>query len=461
MDEGNVGKDLAVREKIDDIVQRIKNGEDLEREESIILVKGIGIPLSVKRDEEEGSHKINILGAHILTLEDEELSFTQGWEENLRAKTEGIIDAEDLIDQLKEMEISLIRQKEEQQQRDSNEGEERGASNEKGEEEKPKIEEEEPEKEDGDEEKQPLNKKFPKKDSGWIEIKSDRETDEMRTFYGMIKKEYPNHVQGAERFFIAPNPKDANDYNLYTTDAQGNVVNEIPLEHTEGKNPMDEDVLTYGKDGSDSKTQQPVQILKIGNSVNGAMLVITKGTRTGTQVHIGNRSRGDDYNAHQISSSLSQKEIMDAGENVREGTSSSYGEREQGSAEKKYYETLEKLDKQGVPEEANPAKDGISVGEIEVNSMDELTASLAAVFAKEYGLSKECAMNVATGVIEEGKDFKDALEAGFEIEEKAGRIAPGSAEKRAEQTINYSNNGPEREEEEPQKLPGQGLRSGM
>ena len=135
MEEGNVGKDLAVREKIDNIVQRIKNGEDLEREESIILVKGIGIPLSVKRDEEEGSHKINILGAHILTLEDEELSFTQGWEEELRTKTEGIIDAEDLIDQLKEMEISLIRQKEEQQQRDSNEGEERGASNEKGEEE--------------------------------------------------------------------------------------------------------------------------------------------------------------------------------------------------------------------------------------------------------------------------------------------------------------------------------------
>ena len=47
----------------------------------------------------------------------------------------------------------------------------------------------------------------------------------------MLKKEYPNHVQGAERFFIAPNPKDANDYNLYVADAKGNITNEIPLEH--------------------------------------------------------------------------------------------------------------------------------------------------------------------------------------------------------------------------------------
>ena len=458
MDEGNVGKDLAIKEKIDDIVERIKNGEDLEREESIILVKGIGIPLTVEKDEEEVSHKINVLGAHILTLEDEELSFTSTWEEDLRAKTEGIIDAENLIDQLKEMELSLIRQKEEQQ-KDENQRDENSLSGDMKEKKEEKPEREEPEKQDGDEEKQPVNEKKQKINlSSAVEVKADREVNEDKTFAGLMKKEF-DEAEEAERFFLVQNPNDANDYNLYATDNQGNVINEIPLEHTEGKNPMDEDITVPGKDGKNVETQQAVQILKIGNSPSSAMLVVTKGTRTGTEVLIGNRSMGDDYQAHKVSSSTRQRDNMDANEFVRRETSHTLAERNEGSAERKYYETLERLDKQGVPEEANPAKDGISIGEIEVDSMEELSASLAAIFAKEYGLSKECAMNVATGVIEEGRDFEDALEAGFEIEEKAGRIAPGSAEKRAEQAINYSNSGPEIEVEEPEKLPGQGPRS--
>lgn len=349
----------------------------------------------------------------------------------------------------------------EDQQREENTGAERGESKEKGGEEKPKIEEPEEEKQKDDEEKKLVKKEYPKKDSSWIEIKSDRETDEMRTFSTMLKKEYPNHMQGAERFFIAPNPKDANDYNLYVADARGNVINEIPLEHTEGKNPMDEDILTYGKDGNDAKSKQAVQILKIGNSVNGAMLVITGGTRTGTQVHIGNRSRGDDYNAHTISSSLSQKEIMDANESVRKGTSSSYGEREQGTRERKYYETLQKLEKQGVPDGNNPAKDGISTEEIEVDSINDLSASLAAIFAKEYGLSKDCAMFVAKEVVEGGKEFDDSLREGILQEEKEkeakGTIPPGSAERLAEGRYEAALNGDieEQREEEQEKMPGQ------
>ena len=461
MDEGNVGKDLAIKEKIENVVSKIKSGENLEQEELMIVVKGIGIPLTVEKDEEKASHKIHILGSHILTLENEELSFTQGWEQDLKLKTEGIIDTEELINQLKEMESSLARQKEEQQ-RAEKEGEERGEANEIGQEEKPEIEEpEETEKQDGDEENQLTNRKFRQKDSSWIEIKSDRETDEMRTFSTMLKKEYPNHMQGAERFFIAPNPKDANDYNLYVADAQGNVINEIPLEHTEGKNPMDEDVLVYDKNGNNTRTRQAVQILKIGNNVNGSMIVITGGTRTGTQVHIGNRSRGDDYNVHTISSSLSQKEIMDADGDVRAATSSTYGEREQGSREKKYYETLANLEKQGVPDESNPAKDGISVAEVEVDSIDDLSASVAAVFSKEYGLSMECAMNVAKGIIEEGKNFDDSLKEGILQEEKdkeaKGTIPPGSAEHLAEGRYQATLNGDTNEarEEEQEKLPGQ------
>lgn len=456
------GKNLALHEKIKkEIKEAPKDNEGDILINPAVEIGGTLFELNIEKDPKEQSYKIHILGAHILTLDkNNELSFADGWKETLKDKIRNYpdrINEEAVIKNLEEMEESLQIDKE-QQERQEEQKDEEDLSDDMEEKEDP--EKEEPEKEDGDEVKQPVNEKKQKINlSSAVEVKSDREVNEDKTFAGLMKKEF-DEAEEAERFFLVQNPNDANDYNLYATDNQGNVIDEIPLEHTEGKNPMDEDITVPGKDGKNVETQQAVQILKIGNSPSSAMLVVTKGTRTGTEVLIGNRSMGDDYQAHKVSSATRQRDNMDANEFVRRETSHTLAERNEGSAEKKYYETLERLDKQGVPEEANPAKDGISVGEIEVDSIDELSASLAAIFAKEYGLSKECAMNVATGLIEEGKKFDDALETGFEIEEKAGRIAPGSAEKRAEQAINYSSSGPERDEEEPQKLPGQGPRSG-
>ena len=116
MDEGNVGKDLAIKEKIESIVSKIKSGENLKQEELMISVKGVGVPLTVGKDEGESSHKIHALGVHILTLENGELSFNQGWEEELKSKTEGIIDSEDLINELKAMQAELEKQKVEQEE---------------------------------------------------------------------------------------------------------------------------------------------------------------------------------------------------------------------------------------------------------------------------------------------------------------------------------------------------------
>lgn len=453
--EAREGKNLALEEKkkfedeISKAIEELKNGEtttiggmEITSYGGQATIKLKGITFGIKDKNGKFTYnKQNFLQAK-KALE----------EEGVNLEELGLPDIEQWIDEQEQEKDEIVRGEESLSKNKDKE--------EKPEREEPEMPEEEKKKDDNEQEQNKLNVK---KDSSWIEIKSDRETDEMRTFSTMLKKEYPNHVQGAKRFFIAPNPKDANDYNLYVTDAQGNVLNEIPLEHTEGKNPMDEDVLTYGKDGNDTKTKKPVQILKIGNSVNGAMLVITGGTRTDTQIHIGNRSRGDDYNVHKISSSLSQKEIMDADESVRKGTSSSYGERAQGSLEKKYYEKIERLEKQGVPDKTNPAKDGISAKEVEVENFNDLKVSIAAIFAKEYGLSKDCAMYVATEVVEGGKDFNDSLKEGLLKEERAkeskGTIPPGSAERLAEGRYKAAldgNTNEEREkEQEQEKLPGQ------
>lgn len=279
-------------------------------------------------------------------------------------------------------------------------------------------EEEKPEEESEQEEPEEEAPEI-KKDSSWIEIRNDRETDECRTFMGMIKKEYPHLVQGTERLFFAPNPKDPNDYNLYVM-KNGKITGEIPLQQTEGRNPMQENVIQYGKDGENATTKKPIQMLRIGNSHTGPMVMIYNGTRTDTQIHIGSRSQGDEYQSHQISSSRSQNDINDATDSVKEATSSNLGERVEGDAERKYYDVLENLERQNVPEEINPAKDQNKISEVEVENFEEFKVSFAKALMKEYGITKECASYVTVEVLENGKDFKTTLEEGKQMSDEMG-----------------------------------------
>lgn len=355
----------------------------------------------------------------------------------------------------------------EEQERDENGGrDEKSLSKDMGEKDKPEREEpEKPEKEDKEDKSKELTKAGIKRDSSWIEIRNDREADEMRTFMGIIKREYPDLVKGDNRLFIAPNPKDPNDYNLYAMDKSGKVVlSEIPLEHTEGKNQMSEDVITYERDGSHAKTQMPIQMLKIGKSHNNAMIMIYNGTRTNTQVHIGVRTEGDNYQSHSISSSMSQNNFMDATEDVKYATSSSFAEREEGDFERAYYETLAILEKQGVPDKINPAKDNNAISVTEVEKFDDFRAAFAKTLVEEYGISEKCAAHVAVDVIEKGQNFDKAIENGILEEEKEkeakGTIPPGSAERFASErtkSILSGDNGEDIENNE--KTPDENPRS--
>ena len=455
MDEGNVGKDLALKQKqefekeILEAIKELKTGETTTiggmeitnyGGQATIKIEGIDIAFGII--DENGNftyNRENLIQAKKV-LEEEGITF-----EEL-----GFPDIEQWIDL-------------EEQERDEMGRDERSLSTKMREEKKPEREEpEQPEKEKDDDDRTEIAKAGIKRDSSWIEIRADRETDEMRTFMGMIKREYPDLVQGDNRLFIAPNPKDPNDYNLYAMDKSGKtVLAEIPLEHTEGKNSMQENVITYGRDGSNAKTAKPIQMLKIGKSHNNAMIMIYNGTRTGTEVHIGVRSEGDNYQSHKISGSMSQNEIDDATEDVKYATSSSYAEREDGDREARVYETLARLEKQGVPDRINPAKDNNAISVTEVENYNNFTATYAAILMKEYGISKECAADVAVRVLDEGEDFDKALKEGILEEEKAkeakGTIPPGSAEHLAEGRYNAAINGNETEEreEEQEKLPGQ------
>ena len=108
--EGMEGKEISLNEKIKKEVESVKQKE-MNGEENVIsnpiTIGGINIQLDIKKDEKDNSYKIHILGVHILTLdENNELSFEQGWENELREKiknSEDRINSEALINELKEM----------------------------------------------------------------------------------------------------------------------------------------------------------------------------------------------------------------------------------------------------------------------------------------------------------------------------------------------------------------------
>lgn len=270
------------------------------------------------------------------------------------------------------------------------------------------------------------------KDYSWIEIRSDREIDEMRTFVGAIKKEHPE-IEGIERTFIVPSKNDSKSYKLYAQ-CKGGKYKEIPLEMTEGRNQTQEQVTVTQNDGTNSTKKTPIQILKINNR---SMIMIYNGGRTNTEVHIGVRTDGDNYKSTPISSARAQNNLHDPNEDVRRQISSNSASQREGDTREKAYAVMINFEKQNVPDEIDPSKDGKG---IEAKEMEEFPTALVTnlkeglkemLYDKGINLSDEAIEQVAESITE-GKDFRDALEDGTRIDESAGRIPPDSAERMAD-----------------------------
>lgn len=285
------------------------------------------------------------------------------------------------------------------------------------------------------------------KNSSWIEIRNDREIDEMRTFEGAVKREHPE-VGNIERTFIVPSKNDGNSWNL-CVQTKGGKYKKIPLEMTEGRNQTQEQVTVTKNDGTDSTKKAPIQILKI-NSRN--MIMIYNGGRTNTEVHIGVRTDGDNYKSSQISSARSQNNLLDPNEDVKEQISSNTASQREGDYREKAYAVMLNLEKQDVPDEIDPSKDGKG---IEAKEMEEFPTALVTslkdglkemLYDRGINLSDEAIEQVAESIVD-GKDFRDALEDGTRIDEEAGRIPPDSAEKMADNIYDSVTTGDDMENE--------------
>ena len=283
-----------------------------------------------------------------------------------------------------------------------------------------KLKEEEPEKKENND---------IKRDSSWIEIRSDREVDEMKTFIGTIKKEHPE-LGNIRRTFVAPDKKNGNSYKLYAQTEKG-TIKEVPLKQTEGVNPMQENVTTLENDGTNAEKKKPIQMLKINNR---NILMIYNGGRTTTSIHIGKRTDGDNYTSTEISSADSQNKLLDSTESVKKQVSSTRGSQVEGDRAEQAFATIKNFEKQNVPDKINPEKDGKG---IEADEMDRYPQALKEGLAytiknaaedKGIVISKKSAEIIANGILE-GKDYRQACKDGMKNENNF----PGSEEKAGEE----------------------------
>lgn len=469
MEEEMEGKDLAQEEKVKAFIEELKGliKQSQESENSTISSNNY----EVSFNEETKTYSVKFSGTGILLAQESESGFDvypeaiykykklieQAQKDGIATldKPAGLVESEELEEFLEKQEELKEEQAGEKEETASEEEIEEEKDDEKPELEDKKEKKENKENNEGDKPKNVGTTRDPK----GIEIRGDREIDEMQTFAGAIKREYPE-IGGITKIFIAQDENDINSYKLIVQDQKG-IYKEIPLKATEGKDPMQEDVTTIDNDGNNSTQKKPKQILKINNR---SMIMIFNGGRTDTEVHIGNRSDGDNYTSTKISSADNQNGLKDPNKEVRDQVSTTKDAQENGDNVERAYAVMINFEKQGLPDEVNPTKDESGIESEELKDfptalVQNVKKGLKELFQeRNINITDEAIDKIAKSVTE-GKDFDDAVLEGMQIEENAGRIPPGSAERAAQEAVesieddsdaeNEGEREEEREEEDP------------
>lgn len=450
MKEEMEGKNLAQEQKVEAFINELKSLIKQSQEEKNSTISSNGY--EVNFDEETKTYNVKFAETEILLAKEDENGF-EVYPEAIdkynklveQAQKNGVATLDKPAGLVESEELEEFLEKQKQEKEEQGEKEEAKSDDEREEEEK---DDEKPEldKDEGEDETR-TNDNSPQIQSNWIEIRTDREIDEMNTFVGAIKKEHPQ-IGEATRIFIAPDEKDSNSYHL-VVQGKGNGYKKIPLKTTEGKNPMQEDVTVMDNDGNNGEKKQPIQMLKINNR---CMIMIFNGGRTNTEVHIGNRSDGDNYTSTKISAADSQNNLKDPNEIVKNQVSSTKNAQVNNDDIEKAYAVMINLEKQDVPDEINPTKDkdGIETEELDDYPKaitQDLKKGLKELFQKNnISITDEAIEKVSEAIID-GKKFDDAVIEGMRVEESAGRIPPDSAEKAGKNVADSIKNGTNQEEE--------------
>ncbi len=291
--------------------------------------------------------------------------------------------------------------------------------------------------------------------SSAIKLPLDKKVDERgKTLGEIFRTKYPELFKGEVEVYVQADEKNVDYFRLYVVGKE--KTREIPVKRTTGEHAQNVNALTMPKDGQNINKEQLEQVLELDKDT---AIGINFDGKNYTTVYYGSRTSENNWKFQHLVERNKEKEMKDASYEVREATGGSTYENNSGADEEKGHTVLSGLEEQNVPDELNPAEDGISIDEIDdPKNLEHIKADFAQKVADQYGLPPEAAEYVADEVFDYKRNFEDALkETQEQLEEQRtnetkGTIMPGSAVSAAIGILMKKNH-PKNEQEQEDKVP--------
>lgn len=423
--EGMNEKDLAIAEKkkqefenmIRDTINNKKEGQS-----EIVLQNGL---ITMKIVQTKKGYKLNLLNKDIAII-NKDSTFEYNIQEleevkkSLENQKRPIANYKDLglpdIEYLKELEKEKVKEENES----DNEKDKKAANKEeeKTEEQKNEEEKEEPEK---DEEKPELNSKK----SNWIKLDLSREVVENTPLRNLI----PN-CEKYEEVYIVPG-KDQYSYTIQGGNKENGYELLSELEPTEGKNPNQKIISLDGNGEKRVENKQALAMFKIkGREDEGFSITEAQPGNEQIRMEYWRKAYGDMYISTTVPQAHADRGIDKPTPEVKYLMSKDYTSRLEMERIFKTHEDIEDLQKQDVPDEANPAADGIELEELD---RDTFKAKMYENVLRELreengnqqpGFLETKARYIVDKIVDEGVNYNQAKEQAFHNGREKGGPTP-------------------------------------
>lgn len=437
--EAMEGKDFAkeeqVKAKFEEILTQIIN--EMEHDEATVTLEGEAADININVKKEKEVYNISLLGENIATIdENKQFSYDINGLENVKQKLEDkknpVAKYEDLglpdIEYLKELEKDKQKEDDEQEKEKENPDDEEKDENEKDEEEKPDLEDDK-EEEKHEDESQQLQKK-----SDWVKLDLNAEVVKGKTLRELLRCD-------EEEVYVAPG-KGQYDYSIVAGNKKEGYKLLDSLERTEGRAPTQKVMSIENNDSKDVNEKVPLAMFKCKNSNREGFTISKIGGGIGqVRVEYYREAYSGLYMSSAVPQQTADRGIDKPSKETKELMSTKYYSTTDLSEKMETYkEITEEVNKQNLPDDVNPASDGIQIEELDRETfrqklVDQIVEEERAPGAQAPNYDdwlRDKATKMADKILDDNKDYEEAKEEVFGVKEPGGKTPDEGTRKRGE-----------------------------
>lgn len=431
--EGMEGKDFAKEEKIKEqfekVIMQIIN--EMENDNATITIEGTDINIDVKKEKEV--YQISLFGKQIATVgKNEEFSYNIEELENIKKTLEDgkrpVAKYEDLglpdIEYIKELE----KEKEEKEKGEEDKNTDGEKEEKEEDEEKPDLEKDQEKDKDKDEGE---NKQLKKK-SDWVKLDLNAEVVKGKTLRELLKCE-------DSEAYVAPG-KGQYDYSIVGGDAEKGYKALESLERTEGRTPNQKVMSIENNMSNNVNEKVPMAMFKLKENNREGFTISKLGDGIGqVRVEYYRKAYSDLYMSSTVPQQTADRGMDKPNKETRELMSTKYYSTTDLSKKMETYEEItNEVNNQNLPDDVNPASDGIQIEELDrevfkqklIDQIVEEERAPGAQAPDYENWLRNRATKMADKILDEDKDYSKAKEEVFGAKDQGGRTPDQGLKKR-------------------------------